>query len=123
MASQVSPSPPKPPFGSCTFADWLSPAVVAVHSTVWIVTTRAIFSIGNWDNLPNDPYHGLKLNSKCWPSQLAPDDPGWVLLTNDEFYSAGQYPASAVHIGSYRDFPDMQRPGRSSLPPIGVSPP
>ncbi|KAK7947723.1 uncharacterized protein PG986_008609 [Apiospora aurea] len=40
----------------------------------------------DWDNLPVDNvWYGLRDNP-CWPSDLAPNDPGWALLTNDEFY-------------------------------------
>jgi hypothetical protein len=78
----------------------------AVYSTVSITTTRAIFSITDFPGIPDDKeWNGLKLNSKCWPSGLAPDDPGWVLLTNDEFYSAAQHPELAAHTSSYTTLP------------------
>lgn len=79
----------------------------AIVSTVTISTVRAIFKITDWDNLPqDDKWYGLKDN-KCWPKDLAPNDPGWVLLTNDEFYQQGQHPGLKVHTQSYRNLPDL----------------
>lgn len=79
----------------------------AVTSWVSIETARAIFKITDWDGLPKDTkWYGLRDN-KCWPKDLTPDDPGWVLLTNDEFYSAGQHPDLAQHTQSYRGLPDL----------------
>ncbi|KAK1726785.1 uncharacterized protein BDZ83DRAFT_772939 [Colletotrichum acutatum] len=81
--------------------------VDAVTSWVSIETARAIFKITDWDGLPKDTkWYGLRDN-KCWPKDLTPDDPGWVLLTNDEFYSAGQHPDLAQHTQSYRGLPDL----------------
>ncbi|KAK1636284.1 hypothetical protein BDP81DRAFT_394898 [Colletotrichum phormii] len=78
-----------------------------VTSWVSIETARAIFKITDWDGLPKDTkWYGLRDN-KCWPNDLTPDDPGWVLLTNDEFYAAGQHPDLAPHTQSYRGLPDL----------------
>ncbi|KAL2882857.1 hypothetical protein SGCOL_001547 [Colletotrichum sp. CLE4] len=61
----------------------------------------------DWDGLPKDTkWYGLRDN-KCWPKDLTPDDPGWVLLTNDEFYAAGQHPDLAPHTQGYRGLPDL----------------
>ncbi|KAL3292680.1 class V chitinase chi100 [Colletotrichum asianum] len=75
-------------------------------------TLRAIFTIKDWDNLSEEKddapkWHGLKEN-KCWPSLLAPEDPGFALLTDDEFYKQGQHPELAHHTASYRGLPDLQ---------------
>jgi hypothetical protein len=67
---------------------------------------RPIFKITDWDGLPHDPWYGLKDNP-CWPSDLAPDDPGWALLTDDPFYLQ-QHPELAHHTESYRSAPDLQ---------------
>ncbi|KAK8095064.1 chitinase 18-9 [Apiospora hydei] len=55
-------------------------------SIVSVRTQHAVFKFEDWDNLPVDnAWYGLRDNP-CWPSDLAPEDPGWALLTNDEFY-------------------------------------
>ena len=69
-------------------------------------TGRAVFTIVDWDGLPDDKeWHGLKEN-KCWPEELAEQDPGWALLAEDEFYQAGQHPLLAANTKSYEGFPD-----------------
>ncbi|RYP67030.1 hypothetical protein DL771_007449 [Monosporascus sp. 5C6A] len=78
-----------------------------IISSVSVLTARAIFKFTDWDGLPKDnQWYGLKDN-KCWPKDLAPEDPGWALLTNDEFYQAGQHPDLQVHTQSYRGLPDL----------------
>ncbi|RYP24622.1 hypothetical protein DL765_000448 [Monosporascus sp. GIB2] len=78
-----------------------------IISSVSVLTARAIFKFIDWDGLPkDDQWYGLKDN-KCWPKELAPEDPGWALLTNDEFYQAGQHPDLQVHTQSYRGLPDL----------------
>ncbi|KAI8150498.1 hypothetical protein K4K49_012275, partial [Colletotrichum sp. SAR 10_70] len=85
---------------------------LTIVSHVSIDTLRAIFTIKDWDDLPEEKddapkWHGLKEN-KCWPSLLAPEDPGFALLTDDEFYKQGQHPELAHHTASYRGLPDLQ---------------
>ncbi|KAI8298566.1 hypothetical protein K4K61_011514 [Colletotrichum sp. SAR11_59] len=85
---------------------------LTIVSHVSIDTLRAIFTIKDWDNLSEEKddapkWHGLKEN-KCWPSLLAPEDPGFALLTDDEFYKQGQHPELAHHTASYRGLPDLQ---------------
>ncbi|KAI8151448.1 hypothetical protein K4K49_011400 [Colletotrichum sp. SAR 10_70] len=58
----------------------------------------------------------------CWPKDLVPDDPGWVLNTADEFYSQGQHPDLAKHTKSYRGLPDLQVL-KNALAKHGGSPP
>ncbi|KAI0101944.1 hypothetical protein F4776DRAFT_676147 [Hypoxylon sp. NC0597] len=71
-----------------------------IHSTVKISTLRAIFSISEFEGLkPNDD--GLKENP-CYPKALI-DDPGWALLTDDEWYK--EHPESAKNVGNYRKAP------------------
>ncbi|OTA62371.1 hypothetical protein K449DRAFT_434033 [Hypoxylon sp. EC38] len=71
-----------------------------IHSTVKISTLRAIFSISDFEGLkPNDD--GLKENP-CYPKVLI-DDPGWALLTDDEWYK--EHPESAKNVGNYRKAP------------------
>ncbi|KAK1672326.1 hypothetical protein BDP55DRAFT_731558 [Colletotrichum godetiae] len=78
-----------------------------VTSWVSIETARAIFKITDWDGLPKDTkWYGLRDN-KCWPKDLTPDDPGWILLTNNEFYAAGQHLDLAPHTQGYRGLPDL----------------
>ncbi|OHF01134.1 hypothetical protein CORC01_03448 [Colletotrichum orchidophilum] len=78
-----------------------------VTSWVSIETARPIFKITDWDGLPKDTkWYGLQDN-KCWPKDLTPHDPGWVLLTNDEFYGPAQHPDLAPHTQSYRGLPDL----------------
>jgi hypothetical protein len=58
----------------------------AITSIVSVQTQHAVFKFEDWDNLPIDnAWYGLRDNP-CWPSDLARDDPGWALLTDDEFY-------------------------------------
>ncbi|KAK0610895.1 hypothetical protein B0T14DRAFT_500090 [Immersiella caudata] len=85
-----------------------------VFTTVSVQTGHAVFDIQDWDNLPEEPdalpddqkWHGLKENP-CWPKALAPEDPGFVLLTNDEFYMT-QHTALSDFTASYTEFPDVQ---------------
>lgn len=46
-----------------------------------------MFEIKDWDNLPNDPEDGLEQNP-CWPSMIVPNDPGFALLTDDNYYTS-----------------------------------
>ncbi|KAK8038483.1 hypothetical protein PG993_006894 [Apiospora rasikravindrae] len=60
--------------------------IMTITTVVSVNTRHAIFKFEDWDNLPVDNvWYGLRDNP-CWPSDLAKDDPGWALLTNDEFY-------------------------------------
>ncbi|KAI1210176.1 uncharacterized protein F4807DRAFT_467289 [Annulohypoxylon truncatum] len=71
-----------------------------IHSTVKVSTLRAIFSISEFEGLKaNDD--GLEENP-CYPKDLV-DDPGWALLTDDEWYK--EHPASAKNIANYRKAP------------------
>ncbi|KAL0932163.1 uncharacterized protein CTRU02_213116 [Colletotrichum truncatum] len=87
-----------------------NPPTIVSH--VSIDTMRAVFTIKDWDGLPEEKdgapkWDGLKEN-KCWPSLLAPEDPGFALLTNDEFYQQGQHPELAHHTPGYRGLPDLR---------------
>ena len=65
--------------------------------SVSIKTARAVFSINAFPVLNNDSaWNGLKENP-CWPRGLASEDPGFALLTEDEFYKAGQHPELAQY--------------------------
>ncbi|KAK0122536.1 hypothetical protein ONS96_009578 [Cadophora gregata f. sp. sojae] len=77
-----------------------------IVSTVSVETGRAVFTIADWDGLPNDKdWHGLKENP-CWPKPLAEDDPGWALLTEDEFYLT-QHKELAQSTARYLEYPDL----------------
>ncbi|KAI0007475.1 hypothetical protein F4779DRAFT_629121 [Xylariaceae sp. FL0662B] len=71
-----------------------------IHSTVKVSTQRAIFSISEFEGLKAGD-DGLKENP-CYPKDLI-DDPGWALLTDDEWYK--EHPASAKNVGNYRKAP------------------
>ncbi|KAI0892932.1 hypothetical protein F4806DRAFT_505218 [Annulohypoxylon nitens] len=71
-----------------------------IHSTVKISTLRAIFSIASFEGLKQND-DGLKENP-CYPKYLI-DDPGWALLTDDEWYK--DHPASAKNLANYRKVP------------------
>lgn len=90
----------------------------AITSTVSIATARAIFSINEFQ-VPEDEegWHGLKEN-ECWNSQINPEDPGWALLTADEFYAeeGGQHPELAQYTARYRELPAIEL-----LKPDGVA--
>ncbi|KAK4508202.1 hypothetical protein PRZ48_001940 [Zasmidium cellare] len=71
--------------------------------------TRAVFEIQfNFGDKPpskqNDWY--LKENP-CWPEDIAPDDPGFVLLTNDPYYN--HHPEAKATIASYAEPPSRKR--------------
>lgn len=78
------------------------------YTTLSIQTARAVFTIDDWDGLPNDPYDGLKLNKKCWPEDLAPD-PGWALLTKDEYYQRAPGNQFQAETKKYRGLPDLAK--------------
>jgi hypothetical protein len=91
---------------------------------VSVATARAVFSLTAFPGLPADPaedWDGLKLNTDCWPSRLAPNDPGWALLTNDEFYKV-QHPELADHTTSYTQWPPLALV-RAALQANGGNPP
>lgn len=51
--------------------------------------TRAVFEMKfDWAGVdpPSAPDWGLKANP-CWPQGIVPDDPGYVLLTEDKWYN------------------------------------
>lgn len=76
-------------------------------STVSVDTGRAVWTFADWDGLPEDKdWHGLKDN-KCWPKALAPEDPGFALLADDEFYLE-QHPDLAIYTPRYEGFPDLK---------------
>ncbi|KAI1074014.1 hypothetical protein F5B20DRAFT_565224, partial [Whalleya microplaca] len=54
------------------------------------VDHRPEFTIANWQHDQTAPEDGLRDNP-CWPAQIAPNDPGFTLLTFDSFYK-GQKP-------------------------------
>jgi hypothetical protein len=54
------------------------------------VEHRPEFTIGTWEQDATVPDDGLRVNP-CWPSAIAPADPGFALLTYDPFYQ-GQAP-------------------------------
>ncbi|KAK7936732.1 uncharacterized protein PG986_015170 [Apiospora aurea] len=55
-------------------------------TTVTVSTLRAIVSISEFEGLKPEPYDGLEENP-CFPRDLI-DDPGWALLTDDEWYKS-----------------------------------
>ncbi|KAG4436732.1 hypothetical protein IFR05_007786 [Cadophora sp. M221] len=65
-------------------------------------------------------WHGLKEN-RCWPKALASEDPGWVLLTDDEFYT-DQHPTLAKLTDRYKNFPDLAllRAGLLKRDPVNI---
>ncbi|XXG95828.1 hypothetical protein Hte_002099 [Hypoxylon texense] len=73
-----------------------------IHSTVTISTLRAIFSISEFEGLkPNDD--GLEENP-CYPKALI-NDPGWALLTDDEWYK--DHSTRAQNMANYRKAPSQ----------------
>ncbi|KAH8178372.1 killer toxin alpha/beta [Sarocladium implicatum] len=59
---------------------------------------RAVFEIKHWEQ-PVVPDDGLEINP-CWPSVLVPNDPGFVLLTDDPWYrnnKPGGWPSTALY--------------------------
>lgn len=94
--------------------------LVDITSWVSIDTARAIFTFADWDGLPADPtWNGLYQNP-CWNSLLAPEDPGFALLTNDEFYLT-QHQTLTQYTARYRGYPNITKVrdalGPQRLPP------
>jgi len=88
------------------FCKIITDQALAVVSTVSVETGRALFTFADWDGLPEDKdWHGLKEN-RCWPKALAVDDPGWALLTDDEFYLT-QHKDLAKSTARYAEYPDL----------------
>ena len=49
--------------------------------------TRAVFDMRfdrRWPLDPPEQHHWGPADNACWPSAIAPNDPGFVLLTNDK---------------------------------------
>lgn len=79
----------------------------AITSIVSVNTRHAVFKFEDWDNLPVDnDWYGLKQND-CWPKDLAKEDPGWALLTSDEFYET-QHPNLKQYRELYTKPPPIQ---------------
>ncbi|KAK4442307.1 hypothetical protein QBC34DRAFT_363987 [Podospora aff. communis PSN243] len=77
-----------------------------IKSTVSVDTAHAVFTITDFQGIDlNDKLHGLKENP-CWPKALAGDDPGFVLLTDDEYY-ATQPPSVQARRLLYKGYPDL----------------
>jgi hypothetical protein len=55
------------------------------------VTTRPEFTIAKWEHKAPPAPDGLKENP-CWPSGIAKDDPGFVLLDFDPYYQGMKPP-------------------------------
>ena len=56
-------------------------------SSVKVQVPQPVFEIKFWEhNKDNKKDDGL-WDNPCWPKTLVPDDPGFALLTNDEWYS------------------------------------
>ncbi|KAK7977144.1 hypothetical protein PG988_004634 [Apiospora saccharicola] len=96
-----------------------------ITSIVSVNTHHGVFKIEDWDGLPMDNvWYGLRDN-ECWPSDLAPEDPGWALLTNDEFYET-QHQNLKQYRALYTKPPPLQTlkdalANRGGMPPYPVS--
>jgi hypothetical protein len=71
---------------------------VVYHGTTKTVTVAAItvdylpeFTITGWDHAANPLKNDGLDDNPCWPSKIAPKDPGFALLTFDPYYN-GQDP-------------------------------
>jgi hypothetical protein len=76
----------------------------AYITSVGVEVPNAVFEIKHWEHtqitsLADD---GLSEN-RCWPSTLAPNDPGFALLTDDEWYL--NHPAAAISTYLYSALP------------------
>jgi hypothetical protein len=76
----------------------------AYITSVGVEVPNAVFEIKHWEHttaisLADD---GLSEN-RCWPSTLAPNDPGFALLTDDPWYL--NHPAAAISTYLYSDPP------------------
>lgn len=72
--------------------------------------TRAIFVLdfdNRWENGPpnRDNDWGLRDNP-CWPQAIVPDDPGFVLLTNDKWYDETAKKPSPDRREQYKEPPE-----------------
>jgi hypothetical protein len=79
------------------------------HVTAFVETEHPVFHFDSLGGLPDVKCHVMKDNTLCWPETLIPEDPGFALLTNDEFYSAGQHPELIMHTKSYQQLLDKHR--------------
>jgi hypothetical protein len=87
------------PLSDAEFKSKADRAALSQKSTIGIKTYFAIdnfpwrweFEFGSWGHSTNPlPNEGLNDNG-CWPSQIVSNDPGFVLLTYDQYYN-GQAP-------------------------------
>lgn len=85
--------------------------LAATITSVQVTVPLAVFEITHWDDVPKDKEDGL-LENPCWPSMIVPNDPGFVLLTNDNFYksdSRGKIASSTIF--KYASPPDVSITG------------
>jgi hypothetical protein len=73
--------------------------------------TRAVFALSfismPTNTAPGDTY-GLRQNM-CWPRPIAPDDPGFALLTDDPYYSSSPGILAASTVKLYAKKPGAAR--------------
>lgn len=91
--------PPLQALSDQEFADKVNNAPAAVTKVVRhnnVVQTHAAitvdqhpeFTISKWGHSGNPPVDdGMRANP-CWPSRIAPDDPGFALMTYDQYYTS-----------------------------------
>ena len=54
------------------------------------VDVKPVFTVTAWD-VPSSPNAGLS-DKPCWPENTAPNDPGFVFMTNDDYYGGKDPP-------------------------------
>ncbi|KAF2172134.1 hypothetical protein M409DRAFT_49876 [Zasmidium cellare ATCC 36951] len=71
--------------------------------------TRAVFEIkfNFGDSPPSEKNDWLLKENPCWPEDIAPEDPGFVLLTNDPYYNS--HPEAKATVASYAEPPSRKR--------------
>lgn len=93
--------------------------VTTVHTTATIETARAVFSIGDWDGTAKDTEDGLWENP-CYPGQVGAD-PGWALLTDDEWYARPTNAKYRALTAEYRKVPDLEKVKVAAAANAGVN--
>jgi len=88
--------------------------------------TRAIFEMGFDKKWPLDPPEknnwGLEINP-CWPKDITPDDPGYVLLNEDVWYSTKASNAAKAMRANYVRAPTAQEISNAEARKLARHPP
>ncbi|KAM0325563.1 hypothetical protein ACHAQA_007550 [Verticillium albo-atrum] len=81
---------------SKTVSITISGGTTTFITKVGVEVPNAVFEIKHWEQPPT--YDDGLWENPCWPEMLLPLDPGWALLTNDEWYAKNPGARHSTHL-------------------------